>query len=150
MRSCWYTPFCLVLAGVLLLSPIGWWGTSVAKAASSMEHSPSVSDKVLSAGKIIGAYGFEQGNSDGWKPRGAYTQIASVTEAAYGGTHSLKATARTAAWNGAELDVKPLLLPGVEYEISGYVKLDGNAAIPSVIKLTVEQQPTGGLQHGRL
>ncbi|WP_058830328.1 endo-1,4-beta-xylanase [Paenibacillus polymyxa] len=144
MRSGWYTPFCLVLAGVLLLSPIGWWGISVAKAAPSVEHSPSVSNTVLSAGKIIGAYGFEQGNSDGWKPRGAYTQIASVTEVAYGGTHSLKATARTAAWNGAELDVKPLLLPDVEYEISGYVKLDGNAAIPSVLKFTMEQQPTGG------
>lgn len=117
---------------------------SVARAAPSVEHSPSVSNTVLSVGKIIGAYGFEQGNSDGWKPRGAYTQIASVTEAAYGGTHSLKATARTAAWNGAELDVKPLLLPDVEYEISGYVKLDGNAAIPSVLKFTMEQQPTGG------
>ncbi|MGZ0038790.1 endo-1,4-beta-xylanase [Paenibacillus ottowii] len=144
MRSGWYTPFCLVLAGVLLLSPIGWWGPSVAKAAPSMEPFPSFSDTVRSAGMTVKTYGFEQGNSDGWKPRGAYTQIASVTEAAYGGTHSLKATARTAAWNRAELDVKPLLLPDLEYEISGYVKLDGNAAIPSVLKFTIEQQQTGG------
>lgn len=55
-----------------------------------------------------------------------------------------KATARTAAWNGAELDVKSLLQPDVEYEISGYVKLDGHSAVPSMVKLTVEQQPTGG------
>lgn len=119
----------------------------MAKAAPSIEHSPPVSDMVLSAGSIhktIGTYGFEQGNSDGWKPRGTYTQIASVTEAAYGGTHSLKATARTSAWNGAELDVKSLLQPDVEYEISGYVKLDGHSAVPSMVKLTVEQQPTGG------
>ncbi|WP_418026859.1 endo-1,4-beta-xylanase [Paenibacillus sp. JJ1722] len=147
MRPCWVKPFCLVLAGALLLSPVGWWGASVAKAATSIEHSPPVADTVLSAGdihKTIGTYGFEQGNSDGWKPRGTYTQIASVTEAAYGGTHSLKATARTAAWNGAELDVKSLLQPDVEYEISGYVKLDGHSAVPSMVKLTVEQQPTGG------
>ncbi|MBJ8191338.1 carbohydrate binding domain-containing protein, partial [Bacillus cereus] len=135
LRPCWVKPFCLVLAGALLLSPVGWWGASVAKAATSIEHSPPVADTVLSAGNIhktIGTYGFEQGNSDGWKPRGTYTQIASVSEAAYGGTHSLKATARTAAWNGAELDVKSLLQPDVEYEISGYVKLDGHSAVPSL------------------
>ncbi|WP_226002413.1 endo-1,4-beta-xylanase [Paenibacillus sp. BJ-4] len=146
LRSYRLKAFCLLLAGALLL-PVGWWGAPAARAAPAVEHSPSVSDTILAAGsvnKMIGTYGFEQGNVQGWKPRGTYTQIASVTEAAYGGAHSLKATARTAAWNGAELDVKPLLQPNVEYEISGYVKLDGNAAVPSVIKFTMEQQPTGG------
>ncbi|MGO4950961.1 endo-1,4-beta-xylanase [Paenibacillus sp. DRB1-1] len=147
MRLCWYKPFSLLLVGALLLSPGGWWWASVAKASASVEHSPLVVGTALSAGsvhKTIGTYGFEEGNSDGWKPRGTYTQIASVTETAYGGTHSLKATARTEAWNGAELDVKPLLQPDVEYEISGYVKLDGHSEVPSMVKLTVEQQPTGG------
>lgn len=146
MRPYRYTTFCLVLAGVLLLS-VGWCGVSGVKAAPSVEHFPLVSETMPASGgvnKTIGTYGFEQGNSEGWKPRGTYTQIASVSEAAYGGTHSLKTTARTATWNGAELDVKPLLQSDVEYEISGYVKLDGKAAVPSVIKLTTEEQQSGG------
>ncbi|WP_179030973.1 endo-1,4-beta-xylanase [Paenibacillus kribbensis] len=146
MRSYRYTTFCVMLSGALLL-PVAWSGGAVVKAAPSVEHSPLVSKTMLATAgvnKTIGTYGFEQGNSEGWKPRGGNTQIASVSEAAYGGTHSLKTTSRTANWNGAELDVKPLLQPDVEYEISGYVKLDGKAAVPSVIKLTVEQQSTGG------
>jgi endo-1,4-beta-xylanase len=146
LRSYLYKSLCLVLVGALLL-PVGWWTSSLAEAAPSVEDSPVVLDTALSGGsatKTIGTYGFEQGSREGWKPRGANTQIASVTEAAYGGTRSLKVTARTAAWNGPELDVKPILHPGVEYEISGYVKLDGNSAAPSVIKFTMEQQPTGG------
>src|SRR5690242_12255993 len=62
---------------------------------------------------------FEDGTTQGWASRGS-AALASVTDVAHAGTHSLKTTGRTATWNGPSLDVRSLLQKGATYQISGF------------------------------
>src|SRR5438309_787844 len=63
-------------------------------------------DVVLSAHASPGAMqsDFEDGTLQGWIPRGPVT-LTSSTDAAFGGTHSLKTTGRTAGFNGPSLNL---------------------------------------------
>lgn len=88
-------------------------------------------------------YDFENGDTQGWGPRGN-VQVASVTETAQSGASSLKTTGRTMNWNGPSLNAKAILYKGAEYEITGYVKLVEAPAEPVIFRLTMEQTPAGG------
>ncbi|HBR35519.1 MAG TPA: 1,4-beta-xylanase, partial [Firmicutes bacterium] len=88
-------------------------------------------------------YGFEEGDGQGWIPRGDGVQIAVVREAAYSGTYSLKTTNRTANWHGPSLDLTGVLQKEVVYEVTGYVKLMGTPAATTNIKITMEQKKFG-------
>ncbi|GAB4213154.1 MAG: endo-1,4-beta-xylanase XynA [Roseiflexaceae bacterium] len=85
---------------------------------------------------------FEDGTTQGWVPQGAIT-LAASTEAAHGGTFSLKSTGRTQDWNGPSRDLRPLLQKGVTYTISGQVRLVAGQPA-STLKATIKRTPTGG------
>jgi endo-1,4-beta-xylanase len=92
--------------------------------------------------QVILDHGFEDGTAQGWVPRGGVT-LASVTEAAHTGTHSLKTTGRTAAWNGPSLDLRNWLQKGATYQISGHVRLVAGQPASTLI-FTVQRTPVGG------
>src|SRR5438046_1355753 len=102
-----------------------------------------VGDRVIAADpQVVVQNDFEDGTTQGWIPRGPVS-LASVTEAAHTGTHSLKTTGRTANWNGPSLDVRTLLQKGATYQISGHVRLvTGQPA--STLIFTVQRTPVGG------
>ena len=89
-------------------------------------------------------YRFENGQTQGWFGRDS-SQVASVTEAAYGGNSSLKSTGRTSDWHGPAVDLKPLLQKNAVYEISAYVKRVQADAL-STIKLTMQNIRPGAAQ----
>ncbi|MBN1888301.1 MAG: endo-1,4-beta-xylanase [Thermoflexales bacterium] len=85
---------------------------------------PTSAAPVLAPQDVVIAYDFESGPQD-WVARSSTptTTVEVVTEAAHGGTHSLKVTGRTQGWHGASVDVTSLLQTGVTYEISGCLRL---------------------------
>lgn len=92
---------------------------------------------------VLHEYGFEKADVQGWGPRGSGVVVETSTEAAKSGTSSLKTSGRTAGWNGPSLNVKSILEPNVEYEITGYVKLAAPNAEASEVKLSIEEKPAG-------
>jgi endo-1,4-beta-xylanase len=85
---------------------------------------------------------FENGTLQGWAPRGGSVVLANTTEAAHGGTHSLKTTGRTAGFNGPALDVTTLLVKGATYQVTCWVHLvSGEAA--TQLKVTVQRTVSG-------
>jgi endo-1,4-beta-xylanase len=85
---------------------------------------------------------FEDGTTQGWIPRGAVT-LTNSTEAAQGGTHSLKTTGRTAGFNGPSLNILPTLTKGATYQVTVSVRLV-TGEVPTTIRVTVQRTPTGG------
>jgi endo-1,4-beta-xylanase len=85
---------------------------------------------------------FEDGSLQGWIPRGPVT-LTNTTEAAFGGTHSLKTTGRTAGFNGPSLNVLSLLTKGATYQVLASVRLVAGAA-PTTVRVTMQQTPAGG------
>ena len=85
---------------------------------------------------------FEDGTTQGWKPRGTAT-VKTVNEVAQSGAKSLKVTGRTSAWHGSSLNVLGSLQPGAVYEISGYVKLVAGQPASRLI-ITMQRTPAGG------
>lgn len=85
--------------------------------------------------------GFDDGTTQGWSPRGPAV-LASSTEAARTGTHSLKTTGRTETWNGPARDLRTVLAANTTYQISGWVRLVPGQA-PSNLKFTVEMRAAG-------
>jgi endo-1,4-beta-xylanase len=108
-------------------------------AASSL---PGVQSARAAEPTVIVQHDFEDGTTQGWGPRGS-ALVASSTEVAHTGTHSLKTTGRTANWNGPSLDVRALLQQGATYVISGYVRLVAGQ-LPTTLIFTVQRTPTGG------
>jgi glucuronoarabinoxylan endo-1,4-beta-xylanase len=83
--------------------------------------------------------GFE-GGTDGWAGRNC--AIEAVTSVAHSGSGSVKATGRTANWQGVKQSVFDKMVNGKTYRISGWVRLE-NAASSTVI-LSVDQQDGKG------
>lgn len=88
---------------------------------------------------------FEDGTLQGWTSRGSAI-LANTTEASHAGTHSLRTTGRTAAWNGPSLDLRTKLVPNTTYQITGWVRLVSGEA-PTNVKFTVQRTPTGGTDN---
>src|ERR1039457_5861015 len=86
---------------------------------------------------------FEDGTLQGWIPRGGSVVLTNSTEAAHGGTQSLKTTGRTAGFNGPSLNVLPLLTKSATYQVSAWVRLVAGTD-PTQIKITVQRTPSGG------
>jgi endo-1,4-beta-xylanase len=85
---------------------------------------------------------FEDGSLQLWIPRGPVT-LTNTTEAAAGGTRSLKTTGRTAGFNGPSLNVLSLLTKGATYQVTASVRLvTGEPA--TTIRVTMQQTPSGG------
>jgi endo-1,4-beta-xylanase len=118
-----------VLLAVSLLS-LGMPGSMAAKESFKPE--------------VVAQYDFENGDSQGWIPRGPGMQIESVNETAQAGSYSLKATGRSANWHGQSLDVIGLFQKGAVYNITGYVRLVSAPRTPSTLKFTMEQKKDGG------
>ncbi len=93
---------------------------------------------------VVADYDFENGDTQGWVPRGGGVAINSVNEVAQAGSYSLKVSGRTANWNGQSLDVINLFQKGAVYNITGYIKLANTPRKPSTVKFTVEEKAGGG------
>ncbi|HEX7057695.1 MAG TPA: endo-1,4-beta-xylanase [Bacilli bacterium] len=91
--------------------------------------------------KNVATYDFENGTQN-WTENGAGS-VATVTEAAYDGTHSLLSAGRTSAWNGPGIDLSSLLLVGAQYKITGFAKLAAGQS-PANIKLTMHKGSDSG------
>src|SRR5262245_29533796 len=85
---------------------------------------------------------FEDGTLQGWIPRGAVT-LTNTTEAAAGGTRSLKTTGRTQGFHGPSLNVLSLLTKGATYQVTASVRLVAPTAA-STVRVTMQQTPAGG------
>jgi glucuronoarabinoxylan endo-1,4-beta-xylanase len=83
--------------------------------------------------------GFENG-TEGWAGRNC--AIEAVTSVAHNGSGCVKATGRTANWQGVRQSVFDKMVDGKTYRISGWVRLE-NAANATVI-LSVDQQDGSG------
>jgi endo-1,4-beta-xylanase len=89
---------------------------------------------------------FEDGTLQSWIPRGTAV-LTNTTEAAHGGTHSLKTTGRTAGFNGPSLDITNLVSPGATYTVDAWVRLvdpanSTNPSQPTSDTLKFTLQPT--------
>ena len=86
--------------------------------------------------------GFETG-TEGWTDR--VCTIAAVPSPVHSGSHSGKASGRTATWQGIKQSVWGKLVEGKTYRISGWVRL---ANAPSAtVALSVEQQDDAGTNY---
>jgi endo-1,4-beta-xylanase len=85
---------------------------------------------------------FEDGTLQGWIPRGPVA-LTNSTEAAAGGTRSLKTTGRTQGFHGPSLNVLSLLTKGATYQVTASVRLVAPTAATTVI-VTMQQTPAGG------
>src|SRR5947209_14141993 len=65
---------------------------------------------------------FEDGSPQGWIPRGT-ALLTNTTEAAHGGSHSLKTTGRTAGFHGPSLNLLNTLQKGNVYEITAVSRI---------------------------
>ncbi|MBN1427390.1 MAG: endo-1,4-beta-xylanase [Anaerolineae bacterium] len=91
-------------------------------------------------------YDFEDGTTQGWKPRadeGSTVSVDVATDVAHSGSNSLLTTKREENWNGATVDVMNLLKPDTTYEFSAFVKL-ADGAPASRLVLTMQRTPTDG------
>lgn len=116
------------------------------KPAPTTANSGSSSGSTQSVNKT---YGFENGSTNGWVPRGdSNVKIASVTDQHESGSSSLLTTGRSKTWMGPSLDVKSLLQQGVTYTITAWVKekTAPGTKTPSTVTLSMEKTPTGGTQ----
>lgn len=95
---------------------------------------PEPSDSVV--------WDFEDGTPTGWGPRGNET-VAVTQEAAKSGSYSLKASDRSADWQGPSRDVKSILQKNKTYTLSAFVKLAEVPDTPSTIRLTMENKAFG-------
>jgi endo-1,4-beta-xylanase len=86
---------------------------------------------------------FEDGTPQGWGARGGGVSVASVTAQAFGGTHSLLTTGRTAAFMGPNLILTGQLTKGAQYQFGVSVRLVAGMA-PTAIKLTLQRTLTDG------
>lgn len=78
----------------------------------------------------------EAGDIMGWNNSGA-AQIAIAMDEVHSGTYSLHVTGRTDTWHSAQYDLLSSgMQPGRTYQISAWVKIDGDTA--DNLKMTVE------------
>lgn len=89
------------------------------------------------------AYDFENGDRQGWGPRGTVA-IAITDKAAHSGKFGLAATGRGETWSGPNIQLATALKTGGTYEISGWVRLAKAPAEASSVKLTMEEKPAKG------
>ena len=136
------TPLPRSVPGSPTPSPTTWgrrWGRSLAAACLwATVAAGAATAQVVS-------HSFEDGSLQGWYPRGSM-QLTNTTEAARTGDHSLKVTGRTQSWQGPGLDLRTVLQPSTEYQISGWVRLvDGQPSSP--VNFTLENVPNSGNQY---
>src|SRR5215813_6278923 len=84
---------------------------------------------------------FEDGTPQGWIPRGGVI-LTNTTEAAAGGTHSLKTTGRTMGFHGPSLNVLRMLTKGATYQVTASVRLVPPTTATAV-RGTMQQTPVG-------
>jgi GH35 family endo-1,4-beta-xylanase len=89
---------------------------------------------------------FEDGTAQGWQPRFGSPVVANTTELAHAGTHSLKTTNRTQAYNGPALPLTGVLAADNIYVIGGWVRLVAGQTLtaPVQLKLTMQKDFNDG------
>jgi GH35 family endo-1,4-beta-xylanase len=83
---------------------------------------------------------FEDGTTQGWRPRFGSPIVTNTTEIAHTGANSLKTTNRTQAFNGPALDLGSVLMPDNIYQIDGWVRLVAGQTLTSPVQLKLSMQ----------
>src|SRR5689334_6772542 len=112
----------------------------VAQAAGCSNGAPpaTTADTIRISSALTGPIqnDFEDGTLQGWVPRSSGSVVlTNTTETAFGGTHSLKTTGRTAAFNGPSLNLTSQLAKGGRYQVGVAVRLVAGSA-PTTIRVT--------------
>ncbi|MGW4946179.1 carbohydrate binding domain-containing protein [Actinoplanes sp. NPDC004185] len=105
----------------------------------------SIGDPGSSSGNLLANGGMENGTSD-WTPFGS-TTLSSVTGTAHGGTRSLLAAGRTAAWNGPGQAVASKLSNGRSYTTAVWARAQSGTA---TVKTTLAVTANGTTSYLRL
>ena len=90
--------------------------------------------------------GFET-NTSGWSVFGGGATIASSTDQAKSGTHSLLITGRTQTYQGPQYSVLSVSTPGTSYRLSLWGRLSASTPTGSLI-VTLRYTCTGGSSPG--
>jgi len=109
----------------------------------TLESTPDIVEDVNAPEDSIGFFGFEDGDTQGWRSREDKSTVSVASDMAYSGSYSLLVSDRTEDFEGATVDVIDLLEAGDTYLISGYVRLADGEPNSRVI-MTMQRTPTGG------
>ena len=85
---------------------------------------------------------FEDGTNQGWFGRGSAV-LTNTTDAAHGGTHSLRTSGRDATWNGPGRNVLGVVQKGATYAIDAYVRMVAGQS-SAAVHMTMQRTPEGG------
>src|SRR6266851_446498 len=98
---------------------------------------------VPAMGQVVST-NFEDGQTDGWIPRGtgSDTTLTVSTRQANTGTYSLLTTGRTQSFEGPSIDLRSVLTPGQLYVYTVFVRMQEGQANDS-IKMTMQSAING-------
>ncbi|WP_309135035.1 endo-1,4-beta-xylanase, partial [Cellulomonas sp.] len=73
---------------------------------------------------------FEDGTAQGWGPRdsGSGAPVVEVVDDAHGGAHAVRVSGRTSQGSGLQHPVAGILATGTQYDVSAWMKFDGEPA----------------------
>lgn len=106
---------------VVASSVTAWPRLTVASSVAAVPSMGSASSDAASDQVVRAVVDFSDGFA-GWRVFGSGL-LQLTSEQAVSGSSSLKLTGRTASWNGAALDLDPILTDGGTYQFSIYVRL---------------------------
>ncbi|MBV9182977.1 MAG: endo-1,4-beta-xylanase, partial [Acidobacteria bacterium] len=92
--------------------------------------------------QVVVQTNFEDGQPDGWVPRGNGTALSVATTQANTGSHSLLTTGRTQTFGGPSIDLSNVLTPGQLYIFTIYVRMQESQANDS-IRMTMQSTING-------
>nr|AAB95325.1 family 10 xylanase [Caldicellulosiruptor sp. Rt69B.1] len=92
----------------------------IAPSLSPFSYQSAMADQQNPAASYV-KFDFENGTTQGWSPRGNSTTVETVYRIAYEGDYSLKVSGRSAAWDGAIVDVTSSVSVNTMYTVSLFV-----------------------------
>src|SRR6266496_543004 len=97
---------------------------------------------VPTTAQVVASTNFEDGQTDGWIPRGGGTTLSASTNQANTGSYSLLTTGRTQSFGGPSIDLSSSLTGGQLYIFTIYVRMAEGEANDS-IKMTMQSAING-------
>jgi endo-1,4-beta-xylanase len=132
-------------AWVTLSGNYSYTATNVTGLILYVESASATASYYIDAFSLVQAsisYDFEDGTTQGWFPFGSPT-LASSTDVAFTGTHSLKTTNRTATFMGPALSLQGQLTKGATYQVTLSVRMVAGQPA-TTLQPTFQRTPTGG------
>src|SRR5690606_6339787 len=90
---------------------------------------------------VVLSHGFEDGATEGWRPRAGET-VTVTAEAARTGSFGLAVSGRTQSWEGPTLDLTETIELGTRYDLSVWVRMAAGEP-PTDLRMSVERVSGG-------